>query len=159
MEERKEEVMSLVQNIQEIFGKTLPIWFNLDEKGCVINIKVGKKNLCMVTEWYDELWYCASSNEKIDNTWFDQKIEQDVQHEDVKYIMDTIVKCGIKSLSEKVMYLVATPESEKIEDALGTYFIDCFRTKELPILLKEYVVNEMLDGNLGSGEGMIKGVI
>lgn len=145
MEERKEEVMDLVKKIQNIFESSSPISFDMDEKGCVINVRVGEKNLCMVTEWHDENWYCASSKEKIDHRWFDERIKKENQPESIKYILENIDRCGIKALTEKVMYVVATPDSEVLSDVLGTCYIDSFNAKELPILVKEFAVNEFIE--------------
>lgn len=148
MEDRKDEVMTLVERIQEIFGAALPIWFNLDDKGCVIDIKVNMKNLCLVTKWYDEMWYCAFTNEKIDSNWFDLKRQQYSQDEEIRNIFDEVVKNEIQALSEKAMYIVSRRESEKIEEMLGIDFIDCFRAKELPVLLKEYAAKGMLGAEI-----------
>lgn len=144
MEERKEEVMSLVERIQDIFGISTPLWVDLDEKGCVINTKIYGQNICMVTEKYDEVWYCNSTNEKIDNLWFDIKIQQYSEDEEISDIFEMIQKYEIKSLSEKMMHLVSNPESEKIENVLGIEYMGSFKAKEIPIMLKEYVVNETL---------------
>lgn len=144
MENRKEEVMSLVERIQEVFGNTVSIWFEIDEKGCVINVKLEGKNICMVTEKYDEVWYCNSTNEKIDNSWFDLKMQEYSQDEEIQDIFEMIQKYEIKSLSERVMHLVSNPEIEKIENVLGIEYMGSFKAREVPILLKEYVVNEIV---------------